>query len=230
MTRKKSPTIILLGRSGSGKGTQANFLCERLGFRYIGTGELLRKLAREENFLGTKLKSVLARGDLAPTWLAFYVWLRELADLSPSHGIVFDGSPRMLREVKFLDEVFDWYERKNIKVILIDISREEAFRRLTSREICKECGKVAPYRDVREPQSSNELKELNVCDRCGGKLETRSDDDPEAVQNRMDWFEKEVLPVVEHYRKRGMLTVVKGEQDVEDMFKEIMKAISEKGG
>ena len=226
MTHKKSPTIILLGRSGSGKGTQANLLCERLGLRYIGTGELLRKLGGEENFLGSKLKSVLARGDLAPTWLAFYVWLRELADISPSHGVVFDGSPRMLREAKFLDEVFDWYERKNIKVILIDISREEAFRRLTRRRICKECGTVISYEDVREPQSNDELKELKVCDRCGGGLETRPDDDPEAVQNRMDWFEKEVLPVVEHYRKKDMLTVVNGEQSVQVVFKEIIKVVT----
>ncbi len=125
--------IILLGRSGSGKGTQGKLLAKKFSLKYVGTGHLLRFLAKEKNFLSKRLREDLNRGKLAPTWLVQYLWLMELKKVKPKQGIIFDGTPRKLKEAKFLDVVLDWFGRKSLLVFLIDISRREALRRLLKR-------------------------------------------------------------------------------------------------
>lgn len=125
--------IIPLGRSGSGKGTQAKLLAKKFGLKHISSGDLFRTLAKEDTFVGRKTKETLKRGRLFADWFAFWLWVNELIKLDSSQGIILDGASRRLEEAKSLDKVFSQLERPNLKVILIDISRQEAIKRLLGR-------------------------------------------------------------------------------------------------
>jgi adenylate kinase len=214
--------FILLGRAGCGKGTQADLLVQKFGFFYIGSGDLLRERAKKSDFTGKKIDMQLKAGNLAPSTLLFYLWMRRLEEIKNNRGddftgIIFDGSPRRLVEAELLDEALGWYDWQNIKAMLIDISRQESFARLTKRRICQQCGNLIPYVGV--------YKDITSCDKCGGKLEVRPDDTPEIINVRLDWYESDVLPVVDFYRQGGALIEVNGDQPIEDVQKEILDKI-----
>jgi adenylate kinase len=216
--------LTLLGRAGCGKGTQAKLLMEKFGLIYIGSGEILRAIGKQDNFNGKKIKEIIEQGKLAPTFLIFQQWINRLSDIKLSAdpnftGIIFDGSPRKLIEAQMMQEAMIWYEwDKNFKAILVDISREEAFNRLTRRRQCAKCGQLIPYIGA--------YKDLVVCDKCGGELVVRMDDTPEAINLRLDLFEQEVMPVVNFFEQEGYLVKVNGEQSIEDVQKEILAKIS----
>jgi adenylate kinase family enzyme len=143
--------LIMLGRSGSG-GTQAEILAHEFNLEYIGTGDLLRKFSERENAAAHRMKETMAQGKLAPSWMPFFIWMEKLAYSDVHKGVLFDGSPRMLGEAITLDEVLDWFERKNVKVILIDISRETALRRLMKRRVCGACKRGAYVENEKEAE------------------------------------------------------------------------------
>jgi len=215
--------FTLLGRAGCGKGTQAKLLMEKFGLIYIGSGEILRAMGKKEDFNGKKIRTVVERGKLAPTFLIFQQWINRLSEIKLSanadfKGIIFDGSPRKLVEAQMMQEAMVWYEwDKNFKAILVDISREEAFNRLTKRRQCKGCNQLIPFVGT--------YKDLVVCDKCGGELVARLDDKPEAINLRLDLFDQEVMPVVNFFEQEGFLIKVNGEQTIEDVQKEILKKI-----
>ncbi|KKS26270.1 MAG: Adenylate kinase [Parcubacteria group bacterium GW2011_GWC2_42_6] len=213
--------IIILGRQGCGKGTQAKLLVNKFGLEYIGSGDLLRERLKASDFTGDKLKNRLGEGKLAPTPLIFFLWYSRLQEIKKSlgddfGGIIFDGTPRMLTEAQLLDETLEWFEwNKNIKVILIDFPREEAFKRIASRRICAQCGHIVIYKE-----------EMNgICPDCGGQLIIRDDDQPEAINRRLDWFDTEVMPVIKHYEKKGLLVKVNGLRTIEEVQTEILSKL-----
>ncbi len=215
--------FILLGRAGCGKGTQAKLLVDKFGLIYIGSGEMLRNLGKQNNFTGQKAAQVMTKGELVPTFLIFRLWINHLEEIKLKKGnnfsgLVFDGSPRKLVEAQMMEEALAWYEwDKKLKVLLIDISRQEAFDRLTKRRQCKDCGQLIPF--------VGHYKFLEKCDRCGGQLIERNDDNPEAINLRLDLFEKEVVPVIEYFEKKGLLIKINGEQSIEDVHQEILNKI-----
>jgi len=215
--------IIILGISGSGKGTQAKFLQEKLQLDYIGSGDILRARQNINDFTGRKLAEVMKRSDeWAPTAIIFKLWVdrfESIKDKPEFHGFIIDASPRKLVEAELLDQTLEWFEwNRYLQVLLIEVSREEALQRLTKRRMCENCKRRIPY--------TGEFKTLEKCDKCHGKLITRADDNLEAIKGRLNLFETEVMPVVEHYEKAGKLTRINGEQSIEDVKKDIMKAIS----
>lgn len=211
--------LIMLGRSGSGKGTQAQTLAHEFNLEYIGTGDLLRKFSERENAASRRMKETMAQGKLAPSWMPFFIWMEKLAYTDAHKGVLFDGSPRMLGEAITLDEVLEWFERKNIKVILIDISRDTAHRRLMKRRVCAACKRGAYV------ENENEAPQTH-CQYCGKELTIRAEDNPDGIESRLDWFDQEVSKVVEHYRVKGNLIVVSGENDPETVHREILEALS----
>lgn len=215
--------IILLGRQGSGKGTQARLLANEFGFEYIGSGDLLRSFYEGTTFSAKKTKELMERGEYTPTPLIFRLWMDRLEFLKNKDerfsGIILDGSPRKMLEAKLLDQALVWYEwDKEVQVLLIEISRATGFDRLTKRRICKKCGKLIPWVGT--------YKDLKACDACGGRLITRADDTPEGINSRLDLFESETLPVTEYYKKTGKVKTINGEQSIEDVYKDIKAQIT----
>lgn len=214
--------IILLGRSGCGKGTQAKLIQEKYGLGYISSGDFLRERIKTRDFTGEKIEKVIKEGIFVPTPIIMDILLDILEGYKKTEpnlkGIIFDGVPRKLIEAQVLDQTLEWYEwDKNVKVFLIDISEEEAFNRLTKRRICKNCGQLIPY--------LGHYKTIKVCDLCGGELMTRPDDTEEAIRNRLNEFMDKTQPVLEHYEKQGKLIKINGEQSIEDVHQDILKAI-----
>jgi len=129
--------IIILGISGSGKGTQAKLLQEKLKLAYVGSGDILRARQNINDFTGRKLKEVMNRGDLAPTAIVFKLWSDRwegIKNKPESPGFVLDGSPRKLLEAELTDQSLEWYEwDKYLSVLFIDVSRQESFSRLSKR-------------------------------------------------------------------------------------------------
>ena len=217
---KKPINFILLGRSGSGKGTQAQFLKEHFkNLYYISSGNLFRGLMKTETQTAKKIKEIVDNGNLPGDEIATMLWMHHISfNVRENQGILTDGFPRRVQEAKNLDNFLDFLNRKEKTfVLLIDISRQEAFDRLTKRRICKECGQLIPW--------VGELRNIKVCNKCGGELISRVDDTPNAINNRMDYYEENVVPVVEYYEKLGRLIKIDGEQSIKDVFKSILKAL-----
>lgn len=215
-----STIIIILGRSGCGKGTQAKLLIKEFGFEYLGSGDLLRKRAKKDDFSGSKIKKVLNKGERMPTPIMFRMWAEEIEKIKDKvnkKGLIIDGNPRSLREAELMNDAFKWYQWEDIKVVLLDISEQEAFDRLTKRRICKECGRLIPW--------VGNFKIMKACDECGGELITRSDDKPEAIRARLGYYKKDVKPAIEYYEKQGRLIKVDGDKSIEDVYYDIKKAI-----
>ncbi|OGZ62404.1 MAG: hypothetical protein A3C58_03135 [Candidatus Staskawiczbacteria bacterium RIFCSPHIGHO2_02_FULL_34_10] len=222
LKKMSKQVIILLGKSGSGKGTQAELLKEKFGFSHIVSGDLLRNRAKKLDFSGKKLSRILTHGGLAPTCIIFKLWLDRIERLENSKnfkGVLLDGNPRKIKEAYLIDEAFEWYEWKNIKAILIDVSDKEASDRLGKRRICqnKKCGKIIPFVGA--------CKDIQKCPKCSGRLAFRNDDNPESVKKRLVWFKTEVQPVVDYYQKTGRLIKVNGEDTIENIFKSILEAL-----
>lgn len=213
--------VIFLGKSGSGKGTQAKLLQKKLGLDYIGSGDLLRARGKKKDFLGKKITKILVKGELISTPTIFKLWLdktEELKNKKKLKGFVMDGNPRKIMEAYLIDEALEFYEwDKNVKVLLIHISNKEAIWRLTKRRICKKCKKIIPF--------VGQFRKIKKCPKCNGELIERSDDTIKAVKNRLKWFKTEVHPIINYYRKTGRLIKINGEQSIEDVFKDILKAV-----
>lgn len=206
-----------MGRQGSGKGTQAKFLSNEFHYPIIGSGDILRSFYEGTGFSARKAKEVMNKGVYVPTPLIFRLWMDKLEaikDLNKEQGLIFDGSPRKILEAHLLDQALAWYEwDSDLRVFLIDISRDEAMNRLSKRRMCEKCGKLIPWVGAQ--------KSLTFCDNCGGKLVSRPDDTPEGIKSRLDLFKAESVPVIEHYTKAGKLTVINGEQAIEEVYKEL---------
>lgn len=223
VSTKNSVIIILLGKSGCGKGTQAELLRDKFGLSHVISGDLLRNRAKKKDFTGKKLNETLLSGGLSPTAVIFKLWIdrvERLRNTKGIKGIILDGNPRKIREAYLVDEALDWYEWKNVKAVLIDVSDEEATRRLGKRRVCtnKKCGKIIPF--------VGHYKEIKMCPKCGGRLRYRNDDNPASVKKRLVWFENEVMPIVNYYKKDGRLVKVNGEGTIEDVFKDILKVLN----
>ncbi len=213
----KSRNIIFLGRSGSGKGTQAELLMKKFALANIDTGDILRKLTKRSDKFGKTVLKTISHGKLVPIWLVIYCWLDQLLKIPSKKGIIMEGSPRQLEEAKTLEEVFSWLGRENFKVVYLQTSAKEVTRRLLTRRICSKCGKEF---------SLNFTPNLKKCSSCGGKLIRRKDDYPKAIKSRMLFFQKKILPVINYFRKKKIVVEVNGEGSVKEINKIILKKLS----
>ena len=212
--------FILIGRSGSGKGTQAKFLMRHFkNLFYISTGDLFRNLTKVKTDTGKKIKKILEQGGLPHDDLATSLWMHEIAyKIKENQGILADGFPRRLNEAKSLDKFLKFLGRKERTFyFLIDISRKQALNRLLKRRICKKCGQLIPW--------MGKFKKLKICNKCKGELIARDDDTLQAINNRLDYYEKRVTPVIKYYKRQNRLIRINGEQSPENVFREILKNI-----
>jgi adenylate kinase len=210
--------IILLGAPGAGKGTQAVMLVEKKKLVQVASGDLFRKALQQETDLGKKAKVYMEKGQLVPDEITIQMVLERLNEPDVKNGAILDGFPRNLDQAKALDKALARQSRAIDKVINIKVSNEEVIRRLGGRWICRNC--QAPYNEVDSPP-----KVKGVCDRCGGELYQRADDNPATIKKRLEVYLKETSPLIDYYKKAGKLVEVISEGGPEAVNKKILTAL-----
>lgn len=203
--------IVLLGAPGSGKGTQAGAIADRLGMAHVASGDLFREAQSRGDELGQQVKSYMEQGFLVPDEITSRVILERIAAPDCARGFILDGFPRTLEQAKALDRALG-ERRQAVDVVLwIEVSTEELVKRLSGRFICRDC--QTPYHRVASPP-----KVAGRCDRCGGELYQRPDDSPETVRKRIEVYSEQTAPLLDYYREAGkMVKVINGEGDIEEV-------------
>ena len=212
--------VILFGPPGAGKGTQAAILAEKTGVVHITTGELFREAIRKETELGRQAKPYYDRGDLVPDALTIGMLLERLAEEDAVHGCLLDGFPRTLEQATALDDALSGQGQAIDKVLCIQVPEDELLGRLAGRWTCRGCGDVY-HRQSRWPKVEGR------CDRCGGELYQRDDDQPEAVRRRLEVYSRQTAPLIDYYRGQGKLVEVDGYRSVDEVSGELQAALKE---
>lgn len=212
--------LVLLGGPGSGKGTQAQLLAARLRLPHISTGDLFRENLRDATELGLLAKSYMDRGELVPDNLTEEMVEERLGRVDARAGFILDGFPRSLAQAVALEEMLGRMGRRVTGAVSIDVPDATIIERLSGRLICRVC--QAPYHVRFHPP-----RVAGVCDRCGGELYQRSDDNPETVRARLITFHRQAEPLIEYYRKAGIVRSVSGEEAVESVHLRSLDAVSE---
>ena len=188
----RSMIIVLLGPPGAGKGTQGDLLAEKLGIPKIATGDVLRAAVREGTPMGLAAKAIMDRGDLVSDDIILGIIKDALGTSRAAKGAILDGVVRTEAQAAGLERVLEQLGRRLDAVLTFEVADEELVRRLSGRTVCDSC--QTPYTG-REPGSK--------CEKCGGTLVRRKDDEPEAVRNRLAVYQRQTAPVIDWYRRDG---------------------------
>ena len=211
---------ILLGPPGAGKGTQAVKIVEKYGIPHISTGDIFRENIKNGTELGKKAQEYMNRGELVPDELVVEIATDRLLKDDSKEGFLLDGFPRTVFQAEKLDEILQAHGQKLDVVIDIEVEKQELLTRLTGRRVCKKCG--ASYHIVNIPP-----KKEGICDICGGELFQRDDDTVETVENRIEVYKAQTMPLVDYYKKAGNLAEIDGSGDLDRVFADIVKALGE---
>ena len=190
--------IVLLGAPGAGKGTAAEVLREQSGFLHLSTGDLLRDAIRSGSALGQEAKGYMERGDLVPDALILSLVRETLSRSAPDARVLFDGFPRTIEQARALDALIAETGGRMQAVFQLVADEELVVRRLSGRRICRDCAAVFNVNTM-PPRVEG------VCDRCGGALIQRPDDNETTVRNRLAVYVRQSAPLVEYYRRRNLL-------------------------
>ena len=207
--------LILLGAPGAGKGTQAANICAKYGIPAISTGDALRAAIKEGTQLGLEAKSYMDAGKLVPDEVIIGIISDRVEEEDCKNGYILDGVPRTIAQAEAIEQEggihFD-------AVISIEISDEEIMERMSGRRVCEHCGDS--YHLLAVPPKTE-----GICDKCGGKLIQRHDDEPETVKARLEIYHQETEPLKEFYAKRGVLKIVENQPTVAATTEVILRAL-----
>lgn len=208
--------IILLGPQGSGKGTQAKLLSEKFGLFYFEMGDFLRELAKRDPAID---RIINKEGKLLPDDMFFFAMKKLLEkEIVKGRNLILDGFPRTESQYRMLKNWFDEKGLKIDKVIFLDISPKETIRRLSARRVCDRCG--ANYNLITNPPSGESCS-------CGGKLIQREDDQPKRIKVRLNEYRKNTQPLLEIFKKQGILAKVDGERPIAVIHQDLVKLVKE---
>ncbi len=213
--------IILMGPPGAGKGTQASRLVSNYGLTQISTGDLFRKSIAENNKYGVIAKYFIQFGYLVPDDFTVQMVQDYFKENTFEKGFILDGFPRTIIQARELESIGKEFNFDIDAIINLDIPQEKLIKRLSGRRTCKCCGKTFHV-------EFNPPKKEGICDDCGGELYQRDDESEEAVKVRLDTYNKQTRPLIDYYTMKGSIININGDQPMEDVFKDIEKALEGK--
>ena len=204
--------IIFLGPPGAGKGTQGEKLTDEFGYVRLSTGDMLREAVRNKTELGMKAKEYMDAGALVPNDLIIGLMKEKISQVSG--GVLLDGFPRTVEQADALGEQME------VDLALdFEVPDEVLISRLTQRRSCPDCNAV--YHLVTKKPAKD-----GICDKCGAKLYQRDDDKEETVRNRLEVYHKNTQPLIDYYKKKGVLVSIPSDGDINEIFEKVKKAIN----
>lgn len=210
--------IVMLGAPGVGKGTQAVKLSDRFGLPHVSSGDLFRENIKNGTELGKSAEEIMARGDLVPDDITIAMIRDRFSQPDCTMGTVLDGFPRNPIQAEALDKLLEDFQAKIAVVPYIKVADDVLIKRLTGRLTCRENGHIF-HKDFNPP------KEAGKCDYDGSELYQRDDDTEETVTNRINVYMEQTTPLIEFYKKAGVLSEINGEQDIEKVTKDLLEVV-----
>ena len=203
--------VVILGSPGVGKGTYAKILSEKYNIPRISSGDLFREAIRDETELGKKIKDYVSRGDLVPDEITIKLVKERLERDDCKNGFFLDGFPRTIAQAESLEKL-----KKIDKVLNFVASDRVILSRLGGRRTCRQCGATYHIKEIPP-------KVEGICDLCGGELYQRPDETPQAIKNRLRVYREKTKPVLDYFRRRGLVVDINANYQ----FEEIDKVISQ---
>ncbi len=211
--------IVLIGAPGGGKGTQAKLLVEKYGIPQISTGDLLREAVAAGSALGIQAKTAMDAGQLVSDDIVLGMIRERLSRPDTAKGFILDGFPRNISQAEALDRLLEDIGSPLQLGLLIDVEFNVLMQRLTGRRTCRDCGQM--YNIYTSPPRLDDC-----CDKCGGELLHRADDNEETIANRLKVYEAQTAPLIEYYRRQGKLRTVQGTGEIENIFANIERILA----
>ena len=210
--------IVLLGAPGSGKGTQARRLQADLGWPPVSTGDLLRDAVRAGTEMGLRAKAAMDAGYLVADDVVLGIIKERLGSADAAQGYVLDGFPRNRPQAEALEGVLAELGQALDTAVFMDVERELLMKRLTGRRTCSRTGKLLNI-------YFSPPEELAACTSAGGELLQRDDDREDTIKNRLEVYKRETQPLIDYYRRRGFLRVVRAEGSIDDVYAGLRDAL-----
>jgi adenylate kinase len=205
--RHTRPVVVVLGGSGSGKGTHGQAVAAALGYQHLSSGEHFRDHIRRQTPLGRRAREFIKNGQLVPDEVAGELAAAMLGGCPSASGFVLDGFPRSLAQAEALEGIVSEIGGVVAQTLYLDISDDEMVRRLSSRLTCRACGRTCH-------ENSKPPARPGVCDACGGELFRRADDEPVTIWQRVALFHRMIIPLLDFYRETGRLVEITAEGPV----------------
>jgi len=210
--------IVLIGAPGGGKGTQAKQLVEKYAIPQISTGDILREAVAAGSALGMRAKAAMDAGQLVSDDIVLGMIRERLSKVDAQKGFILDGFPRNILQAEALDKMLEEMGKALQVSLLIDVNFNVLVQRLTGRRTCGQCGAIYNVH-------SSPPRLAGRCDKCGGGLEQRADDNEETVSKRLSVYETQTAPLIDFYRQQGILRTVQGIGEVSDIFANIIRVL-----
>jgi len=212
----KPRALIFLGAPGAGKGTQAREVSKEFGIPQISTGDILRESVKKGTALGLAAKAKMEAGQLVPDEIVCGIVDERISEPDCAAGFILDGFPRTIPQAQFVDRALEAKGKGSPLVINIAVDQDLLMKRLTGRRTCSVCGEI--YNIHFGPP-----KQEGLCDKDGGKLLQRADDNENTIRQRLVAYENQTSPLIEYYRKKNLLHDVNGSRDPEPIAKELIQ-------
>ena len=211
--------VILLGPPGAGKGTQAKMLVEEYQIPQISTGDILRAAVKEGSPMGKEAKACMDKGDLVPDSVVIGIVEERIQQPDCAKGYMLDGFPRTVPQAEALDGMLQNLSSQIDHVVSIEVASEELVGRLTGRRTCRDCG--VGFHVMFDPPEQE-----GVCDKCGGELYQRDDDNVETVSSRLEVYESQTLPLIDYYGAQEKIRPIDGVGDIKEIFARVTQVLS----
>jgi len=210
--------LLLYGAPGGGKGTQADYLRGRFGIPHVATGDILRAEVKAGTELGKQANAILERGELVPDEVIIGIVRRRLREPDCERGFILDGFPRTIPQAKALDRLMEEMGRRFQRVLYMSVPAEELIRRLSGRLTCPACQRT--YHPEHNPPGAHPN-----CPHDGAELVMRDDDRPEAARHRIEVYLAYTLPVLDYYRKEGLVSEIDGLGTIQSVRHRVLAAL-----
>ena len=213
--------LIFLGPPACGKGTQTTKLAEHFGFPHVDTGSLLRAEISAGTENGLIAKQFIDKGNLVPVELVGAIIKNRLSQNDCKKGFILDGFPRSVEQADLLEVIrkeLDGEAEVDFRATYFDLPTDILIARIVNRRSCKNCGEI--YNLKFKPP-----KNENVCDKCGGELVQRKDDNEETAKARFDTYYRETAPLIEYYKNKGVLSTIDANGSIDDVWERLLKVV-----